>query len=649
MTTPPGWFPDPLRRFELRYWNGDLWTEHVATAGQQTTDPAGTRPSSTREWHVQTPTTSHTNRPLPPPTASTQAAATPTTGIPEHLNVIQMMPLAETSDHHSFFWPHCYWSPGHLAIRTAPTEHLKATYPLTAAVTFLTQSGTTQVGQGVRHNPRESLESSGELYVTDHQLAGGIATKSNAAGFALPHDLLAVILFRRPAKNELAIKLAMKQHQGEGLLGVELSLQVDDRDQQQAIKTIRDWSIVGMAKTRPWFLDNTMRQVCQRMLDQPVPTPTGEWEVVAKNRPAPLDFTVGAPAADAFRHPAPELLAEYRKLRATPPAPSPVTAPSVALSGFWPDPYAERRLRLHHEGRWTRHLLDQFRSQPDLADLPQLLAKEQAGRSWDGYALDTENWVGELYPSAPLTAPTELIERFHDRGLRTTPFPVEPDHCHARVSYATSQALTPHASKAASYEFKQAGWLLLTATGIVVYAQRPPDPPEDDERTGGGLYRFLQRVESFDDWTHADSALVKVGERVLRRRSTPDDPGAIRAANNAHDMFWSVEQTTIWDVPWATLARWRLRERAIPHHFTLEFDIRCAAPRGTYLTHGFVLGEVPVELALDAIAARLDQQAPGTLAHRTPGQRVWEGTQAQPAGAYRPSLLWAQEPGMMQR
>jgi hypothetical protein len=36
---PAGWYADPSSRFELRYWNGTEWTEHVARAGQQFTDP----------------------------------------------------------------------------------------------------------------------------------------------------------------------------------------------------------------------------------------------------------------------------------------------------------------------------------------------------------------------------------------------------------------------------------------------------------------------------------------------------------------------------------------------------------------------------------------------------------------------------------
>jgi hypothetical protein len=38
-TTPAGWYPDPSGRFEMRYWDGDKWTEHVSRQGQTYTDP----------------------------------------------------------------------------------------------------------------------------------------------------------------------------------------------------------------------------------------------------------------------------------------------------------------------------------------------------------------------------------------------------------------------------------------------------------------------------------------------------------------------------------------------------------------------------------------------------------------------------------
>ena len=38
-TVPANWYPDPSKRYELRYWNGSAWTEHVATGGVQSVDP----------------------------------------------------------------------------------------------------------------------------------------------------------------------------------------------------------------------------------------------------------------------------------------------------------------------------------------------------------------------------------------------------------------------------------------------------------------------------------------------------------------------------------------------------------------------------------------------------------------------------------
>lgn len=36
---PANWYPDPLGRNELRYWNGDDWTEHVSNQGETSVDP----------------------------------------------------------------------------------------------------------------------------------------------------------------------------------------------------------------------------------------------------------------------------------------------------------------------------------------------------------------------------------------------------------------------------------------------------------------------------------------------------------------------------------------------------------------------------------------------------------------------------------
>ena len=38
-SVPAGWYNDPAGRYELRYWDGTAWTEHVSRAGQQFMDP----------------------------------------------------------------------------------------------------------------------------------------------------------------------------------------------------------------------------------------------------------------------------------------------------------------------------------------------------------------------------------------------------------------------------------------------------------------------------------------------------------------------------------------------------------------------------------------------------------------------------------
>jgi uncharacterized protein YxjI len=38
-TTPANWYPDPMGRHQLRYWDGANWTEHVSSNGVQSADP----------------------------------------------------------------------------------------------------------------------------------------------------------------------------------------------------------------------------------------------------------------------------------------------------------------------------------------------------------------------------------------------------------------------------------------------------------------------------------------------------------------------------------------------------------------------------------------------------------------------------------
>jgi uncharacterized Tic20 family protein len=44
MSVPAGWHTDPLGRFQLRYWDGERWTEHVSTNGVPSVSPLDAPP-----------------------------------------------------------------------------------------------------------------------------------------------------------------------------------------------------------------------------------------------------------------------------------------------------------------------------------------------------------------------------------------------------------------------------------------------------------------------------------------------------------------------------------------------------------------------------------------------------------------------------
>ena len=47
MSAPPAWLADPTGRHQMRYWDGQQWTDYVSDAGAQSTDPVGSPVAST--------------------------------------------------------------------------------------------------------------------------------------------------------------------------------------------------------------------------------------------------------------------------------------------------------------------------------------------------------------------------------------------------------------------------------------------------------------------------------------------------------------------------------------------------------------------------------------------------------------------------
>ena len=71
----PGWYADPLRRFELRYYNGSSWTADVSTDGDRFVDPLGLELPDRSSAGVST-TNSPTNSALTDNSPATNSPAT---------------------------------------------------------------------------------------------------------------------------------------------------------------------------------------------------------------------------------------------------------------------------------------------------------------------------------------------------------------------------------------------------------------------------------------------------------------------------------------------------------------------------------------------------------------------------------------------
>lgn len=74
---PAGWYADPSGRSELRYWDGSQWTQHIARAGQTSTDDLD---AATSEVGFPPPAVVPPPMPPPPVAGAPQAYQPPVYG-----------------------------------------------------------------------------------------------------------------------------------------------------------------------------------------------------------------------------------------------------------------------------------------------------------------------------------------------------------------------------------------------------------------------------------------------------------------------------------------------------------------------------------------------------------------------------------------
>jgi hypothetical protein len=98
METPQaaGWYPDPMSRYDHRYWDGSTWTDQVSRGGIVATDPVEAEPgTSSGPAPAAAPAPAATPKPRPAPAPAPQrapsfgAAGAPTAVAPPQVVVVQ--------------------------------------------------------------------------------------------------------------------------------------------------------------------------------------------------------------------------------------------------------------------------------------------------------------------------------------------------------------------------------------------------------------------------------------------------------------------------------------------------------------------------------------------------------------------------------
>ena len=88
VNTPAGWYEDPMRRYEHRYWDGSEWTENVASGGQQAVDAIAPVPPASDE--ASSAVVAETTPAAATPAQATSVSAAPTVNAPSAVATVPL-------------------------------------------------------------------------------------------------------------------------------------------------------------------------------------------------------------------------------------------------------------------------------------------------------------------------------------------------------------------------------------------------------------------------------------------------------------------------------------------------------------------------------------------------------------------------------
>lgn len=246
MSQPAKWWPDPYGRFEQRYFDGEAWTAHVISGGEQTVDPLGTT--------VSVPFAAPTSDPIAGLAGSTGSgsAASPTSpaaGVPirEFLDGIGPEARTRSAVHLSIALAGVGGVVAAAGVGIAILGDSDSSRPrnLTAAIVILALAYAIRLG--VKSQAEARSAAVGAAAVGIPALAAAITNTGNGGGTAVLAALLFIVAWAAPGMRGRPLLL------GEGAVSLVLALTTVDSTETTVNTGLFDFGRTNVIGGKSWM------------------------------------------------------------------------------------------------------------------------------------------------------------------------------------------------------------------------------------------------------------------------------------------------------------------------------------------------------------------------------------------------------------
>lgn len=246
MSQPAKWWPDPYGRFEQRYFDGEAWTAHVISGGEQTVDPLGTT--------VSVPFAAPTSDPIAGLAGSTGSgsAASPTSpaaGVPirEFLDGVGPEARTRSAVHLSIALAGVGGVVAAAGVGIAILGDSDSSRPrnLTAAIVILALAYAIRLG--VKSQAEARSAAVGAAAVGIPALAAAITNTGDGGGTAVLAALLFIVAWAAPGMRGRPLLL------GEGAVSLVLALTTVDSTETTVNTGLFDFGRTNVIGGKSWM------------------------------------------------------------------------------------------------------------------------------------------------------------------------------------------------------------------------------------------------------------------------------------------------------------------------------------------------------------------------------------------------------------